>query len=485
MKTQLYRNGLWGLIFILNLFYVNVSGQENDWLDKDFPGSTFINLITKDGNLYGAVSTGPIFGNAPNNIYHLTLYKIDVNIEDNTLHLEEEVTLPFDSNYATINVDFIPETRVWILAQSSYISPFRFVYRILLLDEYFNYIDSQLIDTTGLPNFFYIDTYGGNSFILGTLGFPPGDNLVFLRYSHSTPTHLPPIKIGQSTPKPTFLVSSMVCDSLSGNMLIFTYDGISLLDTNLNQIHAWDYQEINTMTHGYVVGNSKNYFSHGVTLQSNNLRWLVYQVYDSLFNILFADTLGINGQDNYPFIIKSIDYDKGELLIGGHLDGPLTHSDFSTRKKKFYLAKYDYLMHPLWYHEYGGDKAYMMLGVKIIENNKNLAYGYIADSINHEWHAYILLVGANGELLATHDLLNKKEPNIHITNSGQEILQIDNPDGFCFNFKLFNISGNLILDQEITNTTTLIQTFYLPVGIYPYQVVQNNNILLTSTWIKY
>src|SRR5205085_7184684 len=105
-----------------------------------------------------------------------------------------------------------------------------------------------------------------------------------------------------------FFISCMSADQNSRNMLVFSLSGITVLDSNLYQIHDYFSDEVLTSGHGDIIGVGNNYFSHGTRDSSFDvpLRKLVVHKYDPEFKIIKADTLGWPGQDNYPFSNKSI-----------------------------------------------------------------------------------------------------------------------------------------------------------------------------------
>ncbi len=126
-------------------------------------------------------------------------------------------------------------------------------------------------------------------------------------------------------------------------MLVFYLGGITELDTNLVQSFRLFYDDINTAFHGTILSIDSNYFTHSLTRQEsiNQYKLVVLQKYDSLFNILKADTVGVNGEDNFPFYNNSIDISYDDIIVGGYLDGIYANSNFNTSVKKFYLAKFD------------------------------------------------------------------------------------------------------------------------------------------------
>jgi len=473
------------LTFILHISCIQA--QQFEWLSNDIAGSRFMDIYEINGKVYGAVSNGAMFEYDPNVDYQLSMYEFEFdNQGEPDFILNEIKSIPYPENYATIAIDYLHETKRWIIVQSSVVSIEKQKYRVILCDESFEILAEQSLDTLGYPVPFYIDHNNGKTIILGSLFGPPRDEIFYLVYSHSRPDSLPEIKIDQSEPNKMFFISSMNIDQRTGHMLTFYFNGIAVLDSTLYQVKRFDHtSHISTHHHGTLLDVGNNYFSHGALRQDwqTGFRWLVFQKYDTLFNILNTDTFGITGQDNYPFITKSLDYKDGNLLMGGHFDGPYSHLNFGQTIKKFYLAKYDLDMNQLWYKEYGGDRAYVMYGLKLLEDGSGLAYGNIADTITGLGYAYVLHFDANGEILSSQTLPNI-QTSIKIVNPGDEFLRINNPEGQSVKIVMFDIRGCEVLNEAINTGLSEISTAGLPVGLYPYHLIVDRKVIACGKWVK-
>ena len=273
-----------------------ISAQNYDWLSNDFPGSRFLDIFEINGEYYGAVSNGAKYYYDSTTIYQLSIYKIEFNHEGEPgLFLNEVITIPFPDNFATSGIYYIKNRR-WILIQSSVITEGYQTYRVNLYDEFFNLISSTSRDTFGYPDPCRVDTYHGKVFILGSIQQPPRNELVYLNYTYLKP-EAPSLEIKQSNPRTIFFLTDMKIDQRTGDMLVFYYSGIAILDSTLHQKKRLGYNEIKTSDIGHVLGVNYNYYSHGANSQGlgNGFRFLVFQKYDTLFNILFADTFGVGG----------------------------------------------------------------------------------------------------------------------------------------------------------------------------------------------
>lgn len=465
----------------------NFRAQPYDWISNDFPDSRFLGVFEVNGKYYGAVSNGASSNYDPNTIYQLTIYELEFDQSGKPgITLNEIATMPFPENYATITLDYIEETDLWIIVQSAVLSNEKQRYRVILCNQNFEIISQQTLDTISYPIPFHIDSYNGKTYVLGSIFGETQNEIFFMEYFHSNPYYLPPIEVKQSEPRQTYAITSMKIDQRTGDMLVFYYGGITELDTNLHQDLRLGYNDINTAYFGNVIGNQNNYYSHSLTEQDfgNGFKLPIFQKYDTLFNILATDTLGTLGQDHYPFETKSLDYRNNEFLVGGHLDGPYAHLNFDRTIKKFYLAKFDEQMNRLWYKEYGGDRAYILIGLKLLDDGGSLAYGYVTDTLSGLWYAYILHVNANGEILTSSTTPLHPKISIQVVNPGDETLRILNPENIQASIELYDMQGCLVLKNKLHADASDIDTEELPVGLYPYLLIRDGHIISSGKWIK-
>ncbi len=269
-------------------------------------------------------------------------------------------------------------------------------------------------------------------------------------------------------------------------MLVFYYNGVAEIDSQFTKVIDKRYNQIHTSDHGTVAQIDANYFSHGATNQApgDNKRLLVLQKYDSLFNITFADTFGIFGQDNYPFINKSLDIKNDEVLVGGHLDGPITHLQLDLFIKKFYVAKYDTNMNRLWYKEFGGDRAYILYGLKLLDNGESMIYGYVRNLTTLKKYAYMMLLDANGDIKTSIEIPDSEASSIQVVNPGSDHLIILNPDEKVGKIQIYDSNGRMLFTQDFDASNVEIPMENYPSGMYPYQILVGNRLEKIGKWIK-
>ncbi len=473
------------LTIILIYSFKILHSQNNDWNSNNFPDSRFLGVFKVDNAYFGAISNGSTSFYDSNTIHQLTIVELNFSNLDSGMIVEEKENIDFDDDYSTASIEYIEETEQWIIVQSLYISDFHQKYRVLLCDKEFKIITEQSKIIDGAPILFNIRTVGKKTYIVGSILGPPDDIIFYFVYRHELSPYLPEIETRQTVPDPTIWITSIDIDENTNYINMFYINGIVVIDTNFNIIKKLKYNDIHTSDHGTLVASDSNYYSHGATRQTNQnvIRSLVLQKYDSSFNIIKADTFGRLGQDNYPFIGKSLDYSNSKILIGGMFDGPLNPSDINKTIKKFYLAKYDDKLNKIWCKEYGGDRAYMLYGLKLLENGDCLAYGYITDSITGIWNGYLLHVNANGELITRNEFIYSDSQEFIINYTNNNEIEIVNKSIIKGKILIYDMSGRIIMNKLLSGYNQLFDSSNLPNGIYGYAVISNNSVIKSGKLI--
>lgn len=202
------------------------------------------------------------------------------------------------------------------------------------------------------------------------------------------------------------------------------------------------------------------------------------------FELLASDTLGRLDSDNYPFVIQSMDTSQEDIVVGAHLgnvDGGLYGI---PQRKKFYLAKYNNDIQMLWYREYGGDRAYWMTGLKALENNNIVVYGFVTDSTDEKRYGYIMCVDENGNFLTSTTYPLVKEDLISVVNPGGEAMWIRNPSLHEGEIALFDMQGRKWLEHRIQHEVEEVDTHHLPPGPYVYVFFIDDRPVQQGKWLK-
>jgi hypothetical protein len=137
----------------------------------------------------------------------------------------------------------------------------------------------------------------------------------------------------------------------------------------------------------------------------------------------------------------------------------------------------------IWYQEYGGDRAYTLLGLHLLEDGSGLAHGYILDSLDGQRYAYIMHVDENGDILSS-TTLPEKEDLFKVANPGQDILHISNPEGIDVMILMYDMNGCEVLQDELRIGSNELSTKHLPVGMYEYTIIQKGKVIQSGKWVK-
>jgi len=323
--------------------------------------------------------------------------------------------------------------------------------------------------------------------MIGYVFDPFNDKLVYAEYRHAVLDGLSSILVGQSHPNKMFWLTSMNYDPITGNMLTFHYNGVSILDSTLYQVAYHDRLKILTSDNGDVMRVGDNYFTHGARDSSwqDGRRRMVLHKYDTAFTILKADTLGWHVWDNFPFIVKSMDIQDSTILIGGNLDGPFNGGDFFTRKKKFYLAKYNLTLDQIWYKEYGGDLAYILNGLELLSTGSSVAYGFISDTLTNIRYSYLLYVDENGDIISSLEVPSSTiGPHLDVVNPGDDRMTILNPDGLDAHILVYTINGKMVINTSLQPDKTSLDLSAWPAGMYPYVFYLDDKPVKSGKWVK-
>jgi hypothetical protein len=199
--------------------------------------------------------------------------------------------------------------------------------------------------------------------------------------------------------------------------------------------------------------------------------------------ITFADTFGRPGQDDYPFIYRSLDALNNEFLIGGILEGPIPMAEGIPLK--FFLAKYDHDMQMLWYREYGGEYNYRINGLKILSENRYLVYGYRLEPEDGIRYPYILITDENGEITSTNEVNRISADFMQIlysTESTDFILDIHEP---IQELQLMTIDGRIVLArQDLSTGRHVFDMSDLVPGVYPVVAHSHDGKTQSGKWLK-
>ncbi len=466
-----------------------IGAQSHEYFGVNFEGSTLLGVFEIDNQIVCVEGNGL---NVPLELgqeYAIVFYSVEINTSSNQINCTEYHRIELESGFQVFAIDYIEDAMSWIMVLANNMDDpeGEKIFRVQVYDIDFHLKLEGDTSVIGAPNYFYFDTYHYKTSMIGYVFEAGRDKLVYLEYWHESIDSLTQFKIDQTNPKPTFWLTSMKFDQYTGHMLIAYYNGIAILDSTLFQIANYNYLSgITTSDHGSAIRDGNFYFTHG-SLDSawdDGRRRLVLQKFDTTFNVISADTLGWHLWDNYPFIVVSIDIRDDIILVGGMLDGPFNDFNFFDRRKKFYLARYNLDVKQHWYKEYGGNLAYTINGLKLLESGGSMAYGFITDTLSFIRYSYLLYVDENGDIISSHEIPPALGPPLTLVNPGADQLTILNPTALQARIIVSSLDGREILNTTFQSETVSYDMHDLPSGMYPYVFYIDDRPVKSGKWVK-
>jgi hypothetical protein len=216
-------------------------------------------------------------------------------------------------------------------------------------------------------------------------------------------------------------------------------------------------------------GNGTSYNSFAASKANIELQQLHYQSFDTLPYWHF--TPDHNGIDSY----------RGNVYVGGNYEYRGTQQPYPNY---FTLTKMDTALNIINQHYYGGDKNYLLNTIKTTPEGDVLLLGRCSELDTDLWNIFIMKVDENGLITST-----KGEPEIPIKNAiitpnpGKDYMQL-HTGIYPAQLQIFNINGQLVLEEVIQKNVTTIQTQSLSSGTFVWQLLKDGKVVETDKWVK-
>ena len=214
-----------------------------------------------------------------------------------------------------------------------------------------------------------------------------------------------------------------------------------------------------------------------------------YTPFDSTGNIFnwwgTIDTL------DAPAYFGALDYkNKDSIFIGGSKNLQYGNQLFGTIPSWYVLLQTDSMLNIRWERFYGGDACYNM--TKLIATNDGgcimagTRFDYKAHPNIRERDIYIVKVNAEGLITSANGQI---APVVHeaivYPNPGRDYLRVRvGVQHKQSVFKLFDMTGHLVLTKNIEGKTAKINTRFLQPGTYIYTITNNNGLTENGKWVK-
>ena len=186
----------------------------------------------------------------------------------------------------------------------------------------------------------------------------------------------------------------------------------------------------------------------------------------------------------HPLMMNGIDINDNYIYVGGLSNWNPTNPFYSSHPSWFHIVKYDYELNRVWEKYFGGDAYYFPYSLKATSDGGCIIVGNRYDGeIQYVRDIYVVKVDSNGLITWTQSL-NPQEYKVAVfPNPGKDYLQL-HTELYPANLKLFNIKGQMVLEEEIRQNTTTIQTQSLSTGTYFWQLIKDGEIKENGKWIN-
>jgi hypothetical protein len=211
-------------------------------------------------------------------------------------------------------------------------------------------------------------------------------------------------------------------------------------------------------------------------------------VMDTLGTKIYSKNFGKPSISDFPAFFCNFDYslDSSSFYIVG--TSGFQYYSYPTVNSSIFLTKADKDLNVLWEKFYGGDAYYNVFNVQTTSDGGCIIISarYDEQTQNYENDIHILKVDSEGNLQTgiENEVITESEMLIY-PNPGAEELHIrtaiQSLEGvFC----LYDISGKLIINQQITETETQINTSDLSKGTYIYRYQRDGKTIENGKWLK-
>jgi len=203
---------------------------------------------------------------------------------------------------------------------------------------------------------------------------------------------------------------------------------------------------------------------------------------DSLLNAAY---FGKTDTVDYTGLYKNLDFiSKGNIFFSGESN---IKQYFQTEPSWIMLNILDSNLNLKNQRFYGGDAFYLVNAILATQDSGCVLscsrYDYLTQ--NEEFDIYILKVNQDGLLVSTTEnpIINSNACFIY-PNPGNETLNINSPIDRS-QIQLFDLTGRLECEAELSAGTNSIPVSSLPAGIYLYRIFDHKSqIIQSGKWIK-
>jgi len=268
----------------------------------------------------------------------------------------------------------------------------------------------------------------------------------------------------------------------SDNIVLYCYPNftgesylyqLNILDSNYNLIDYY-YTPDKGTRRSLVATSDTSFFTSSFYVDPNlGGKYAALRKYNSSFDDVSFIYNGSLDTLSYPATYKSLSAIDNENLYSGYTFNVDEQNQFSSIGSYFVLYSTNVDMELNWCKYYGGDAYYMLSYIEADTDGGCVLTGtkYSNGSSGpYKKDLVIMKVDQNGLITSTSESQSIPIKNaIVLPNPGKEYLQLHTGE-YPTVFRLFNISGQQVLEEQISNETSRINTVELKQGTYIWQV---------------
>jgi hypothetical protein len=261
---------------------------------------------------------------------------------------------------------------------------------------------------------------------------------------------------------------------------------LNILNENYELIEAFPipdrefHMSVEVLSNQNSIINSRKYGESGKLAA-----WLAQQrLVDDEFVEIDVNVFGSPDTMMYPAQYNSIAYQDEENIYTSYTYN-IDITAYSSNKSYVCLSSIDEELNPNWTKYFGGDAYYFVCDMCPSIDGGSIITGtrYKNGSAGpFEREIFIMKVNEDG-------LVGTEEPEIPIKNAiitpnpGKDYLHL-HTGIYPAQLQIFNINGQLVLEEVIQKNVTTIQTQSLSSGTYVWQLLKDGKIVETDKWVK-
>ncbi len=188
----------------------------------------------------------------------------------------------------------------------------------------------------------------------------------------------------------------------------------------------------------------------------------------------------------HPALQKGVSKNGENIFVGGTSNFSYYTPYFGNMDSWFHLIKINSDITPQWEYWYGGDAYYVLFSILATNDGGCLMIGtrYDYETQSRERDIYITKVNSEGLIVWTQEIAVNKYPSIVYPNPGTNSLHVKTYQREWL-VELFNLNGQLIVNQQVNADNNTINTQMLNPGIYFYKLIDlKNKSIESGKWVK-